>query len=384
MKIIRVEAFPLHVELEVQFDKKHKSTLSACYVEVETECGLVGHGLTAITEEGPVANAINEVAAPNILGMNALNTEQIWDKLYWVMSPRGQTGYSMHAISAIDIALWDLKGKYLKQPVWKLLGGARSRVPAYCTFGFPMLDDAELVSTAKKIHAQGFKHLKMVVGHHGLQRRDEPRDIEELIQNDIRRVHDVQQAVGQDVTLYIDANCSLLAPHAHKLLANIKDCNIGYFEEPVSQNDTLLMQDLRKHGIALAAGQNEGLAFRFRDLLMNQAVDYLQPNVINSGGFTGCLKVAGLAAAFNTPLANGGAFPLHNMHFHGGLSNGGKVEWHLVAHELLKKLYVNVQEPVDGWFTLSDEPGLGLTPRYEEIRELCLASKQAPAGSGKG
>lgn len=384
MNIVRVEAFPLHVNLDIKLSKSHKTTLSTCYVEIETESGLIGHGLTAITEESPVASAINEVVAPNILGMDAFNTERIWDKLYWIMSPRGQTGYSMHAISAVDIALWDLKGKFLDQPIWKLLGGARKKVPAYCTFGFPMLDDEELTTTAKKISAQGFKHLKMVVGHHGLQRRDEPRDIEELIQKDIQRIKLVQEAVGPEVTLYVDANCSLLAPHAHKILANIRDCNIGYFEEPVSQNDALLMRDLRKHGVPLAAGQNEGLAFRFRELLTNNAVDYIQPNVINSGGFTGCVKIAGLATAFNTPLANGGAFPLHNMHLHGGLNNGGKVEWHLVAHELLKKLYVDVQEPIEGWFTLSDEPGLGLTPRFDEIRKLRINSQHAPAGSGKG
>ena len=81
-------------------------------------------------------------------------------------------------------------------------------------------------------------------------------------------------------------------------------------------------------GIPLAAGQNEGLAFRFRDLLQHRAVDILQPNVVIGGGFTQCLRIAGMAAAFNVPIANGGAWPFHNMHLHAGLANGGLVEYH--------------------------------------------------------
>ena len=133
----------------------------------------------------------------------------------------------------------------------------------------------------------------------------------------------VREAVGPDVELYIDANCSLDLYHATRLAEMVKPYGISFFEEPITQNDALQMAQMRRAtGMALACGQNEGLIFRFRDLLLHEAVDYVQPNVVSSGGFTQCVKIAGLAAAFNVPLANGGAWPYHNMHLQAGVANG--------------------------------------------------------------
>jgi L-alanine-DL-glutamate epimerase-like enolase superfamily enzyme len=120
----------------------------------------------------------------------------------------------------------------------------------------------------------------------------------------------------------------------------------------------------------LACGQNEGLIFRFRDLLMHEAVDYVQPNVVSSGGFTQCAKIAGLAAAFNVPLANGGAWQYHNMHLQAGLANGGLVEMHYLADELYKQIYRGLPTPKDGWLTLPDTPGLGFEPDHDAIRDI--------------
>ena len=109
MKIARVKATPLEVPVRVRVLGLDKPTsLSVCLVEVETDGGLVGHGFTAITEEEVVAAAINEVAGPAIVGDDPLAHERVWEKLYWLLSPRGQTGYASHAIAAIDVALWDL------------------------------------------------------------------------------------------------------------------------------------------------------------------------------------------------------------------------------------------------------------------------------------
>ena len=104
--------------------------------------------------------------------------------------------------------------------------------------------------------------------------------------------------------------------------------------------------------------------------MLNEAVDYLQPNVVNSGGFTQCLKIAGLGAAFNVPLANGGAWPYHNMHLHAGVANGGLVEMHYLAIELCKQIYHGLPEPADGWLTLPQKPGLGFEPNHDAIAAL--------------
>lgn len=382
MNIVRVQATALNVPLQYESGSVRRQTsLSACYVEIETDCGLIGHGLTAITEEEVVAHIINEVAGPALIGADASRHEAIWNQLYWLLCPRGQTGYGMHAVAALDVALWDIKGKQLQQPIWALLGGARPKVPVYTTFGFGFLDRDALVEAARACVKQGFQHIKMVVGHAALARRDEPRPLLDVIREDAARVQAVREAVGPDVSLYIDANCSLDAYHATRLAEMTRDCRLAFFEEPVTQNDVRAMADLRRQtGVPLAAGQNEGLSFRFRDLLMAGAVDYVQPNVVISGGYTQSAKIAGMAEAFNVAIANGGAFPLHNMHLHGGLVHGGRVEWHLVAVEMMKALYRDVPAPKAGWLELPNAPGLGFEPDRDAIREL----GRLPASRGKG
>ena len=326
MKIARVAATPLNVPIALDAAGIEKKTsLSVCLVEVETDTGIVGHGFTAITEEEVVASVVNDVVAANLLNENPLAHEQIWEKLYWLLSPRGQTGYASHAIAAIDVALWDLKGKVLKQPVWALLGGARNKVPVYTTFGFGSYDRDELAAAAKWWVARGHKRLKMVVGHHGLQRRDEPRPLEQVIVEDARRVRAVRDAVGSEVDLHVDANCSLDSFHAERLARALEPMGISFFEEPVKDNDVGALLNLKaKTSIPLAGGQNEGLAWRFRDFMVSRCFDIVQPNVVIGGGFTQCARIAGMASAFNLPIANGGAWAHHNMHLHAGVANGGR------------------------------------------------------------
>jgi L-alanine-DL-glutamate epimerase-like enolase superfamily enzyme len=378
MKIVRVSATGLNVPLQVKLPGvDRKASLEACFVEVETDTGITGHGLGAITRETVIAEIVNRVIAPAIKGDDPLAHEAIWEKLYWTLTPRGQTGFGAQALSAVDVALWDIKGKALGQPIWRLLGGARPRVPLYATFGFNFFDREELAAAAKLWVSQGYRRLKMVVGHEALRRR-EARALSEAIREDAARVAAVREAVGPDVELYIDANCSLDLYHATRLTEMVKPYGISFFEEPITQNDALQMAQLRRAtGMPLACGQNEGLIFRFRDLLRHEAVDYLQPNVVSGAGFTQCIKIAGLAAAFNVPLANGGAWQYHNMHLQAGLANGGLVEMHYLADELYKQIYRGLPVPKDGWLTLPDTPGLGFEPDHDAIREV--AKSGAPS-----
>jgi L-rhamnonate dehydratase len=381
-RIAKVRAIGLNLPVDIP-GVQRKASFSACLVRVETESGLVGHGFTAITEEEVIAAAINEVVAPAIIGEDALEHERLWDRVYWLLSPRGQTGYASHAIAAIDTALWDIKGKALGQPVWRLLGGARSRVPVYATFGFSFYDRDQIAEAARNWMERGFRRLKMVVGHEALQRRDTPRPQREVILEDALRVRAVRDAIGSDAELYIDANCSLDPYHALELARWVKPLGISFFEEPITQNDVALLADLRaRAGIAIAAGQNEGLAWRFRDLLVRQAVDVLQPNVVISGGFTQCVRIAGMASAFNVPIANGGAWPFHNMHLHAGLAHGGLVEYHYPAVLACKTIFPHLPEPHDGWLALPDAPGLGFEPDEDSVREL--AKRPSARGRGKG
>jgi L-rhamnonate dehydratase len=383
MKIARVEATPLNVPLHIRLvGLDRKTSLAACHVEVETDDGLIGHGLTSITEEDVIAQIVNGVAGPAILGDDPLAHERVWDKLYWTLMPRGQTGYAAHALAAIDVALWDLKGKAFGQAVWRLLGGAHPRVPVYATFGFGFFDREQLAAAARLWVSQGFTRLKMTVANEALRDRDK-RPIIEAIREDAARVAAVREAVGPDVELFIDANCNLDLYHAIKLVEMIRPHRIAFFEEPLTQNDVPGMAQLRRAtGMALACGQNEGLAYRFRDLLAAQAIDYAQPNVAITGGFSQCVKIAGMAAAHNVSVANGGAWGFHNMHLQAGVSNGTLVEHHYLAVELCRQIYRGLPEPANGFFEMSDKPGLGFEPDRDAIREI--ARRPMSQGRAKG
>lgn len=381
--IADVRAHALNVPVQLNVAGKAKVIeLSVVICEIETRDGLIGHGFTAITEERTVATAIEEVVAPALIGADPLAHEALWDRLYWLMSPRGQTGYSMHAIAAVDLALWDLKGKILGQPVWKLLGGARTQVPLYVTCGFGFLDRDTLAMTARDWVDRGFTRLKMTVAGEALRQKD-VRSLEHVIAEDTARVAAVREAVGPEPRIYVDANCNLDPVHALRLAERIAPFDIDFFEEPIQRNDVAAMSDMRMRcSIPLAAGQNEGLSFRFRDLLAGKAVDVLQPNVTISGGITQAVKVAGMADAFATPIANGGGWPFHNAHLHAGLANGGLVEWHVPAVEVCKMLYTGLPTPQAGVLAMTDLPGLGFEPDWSSIREL--AKRPSAAGLGKG
>ena len=374
MKItsIRAHAVLLQTRLEITSPAKTPAH-QACVVQIETDSGITGHGITSIGPAVPIKAAIDAVAAPQITGMDPMNNDRIWDRLYWALIPRGQSGIGMHAIAAIDVALWDIKGKALGQPIWRLLGGAREHCPVYATFGFGFYATGELPHAAEAWMERGFSRLKMTVGNSALQRRDEPRLLSNVIVEDKRRVAAVRDAAGPDAELFIDANCSLDFFHAVELAGALSPYHITFFEEPITQNDVRQMADLRRQtGMRVACGQNEGQQYRFRDMLVAGAVDIIQPNVVITGGFTQCQKIAALASGFNVGIDNGGAWPFFNAHLQAGCSNGGLVEYHYSSVEACKLIYDGLIEPADGFFTVIDAPGLGFELNRERLESFVI------------
>ena len=383
MKITRVDAIPLNVPIHIDLLGLDLDTnLSVCLARIETDDGRVGWGLTGITEEEVIATAIDRVAGPALIGEDPLNTERLWHKLYWLMCPRGQTGYAAHAIAALDIALWDLKGQALGEPIWRLLGGAREQVPVYATFGYRFFDREHIGEAARLWVKDGFTGLKMTVGDGATRRRDEPRPVGEVIREDRERVRTVREAVGSDIRLYVDGNCNLDPHHAIELARSIEEYEIEFFEEPITQNDVRQMADMRtRTSIPLACGQNEGLGFRFRDMMIAGAVDIVQPNVAITGGYSQCTKIAAMADAFNVGIDNGGAWPHFNMHLHGGLANGGLVEMHYLAVTICEAIFDGLPKPEDGWLKLPTGAGLGFAPNLDRLKDL--SEKPLSGGDGK-
>jgi L-alanine-DL-glutamate epimerase-like enolase superfamily enzyme len=255
------------------------------------------------------------------------------------------------ALSCLDIALWDIMGKAEGRSIAALLGGARRRVPAYCTFGFPQYD-RDTLAEAARLHVQnGFTALKSVVAVDKGGWRE-----------DARRVRVIREAVGDDIDLMIDANYLFNPVEAKYLCRAIEDLNLTWFEEPLQQNDARALADLRRSTrIPLAAGQMEGHRWRLREFVDRQAVDILQPNVTYCGGYTEARKVAHLAQIYNMPVANGGGWPLFNMHLLAGVMNGWIVEWHLGMVAVGETIFTDAPKPEGGWIEVPDRPGLGLT-----------------------
>jgi L-rhamnonate dehydratase len=359
LKITDIKASLHRVPVEVPLLKEPIVT-SVLFVAVETDTGVTGYGLTRGSQKFALKEFINREAGPFLKDKNPLETERIWNQLLKQFNARVQTGMWSSAVSAIDIALWDIKGKHYKESVWRLLGGAQNPVQAYVTFGLRHYTKEQLIEVAKQLVSQGESRLKMVVAVDP----ENPRI-------DAERVKAVRKAVGDEVELMIDANYMFSFNRALELCKLLEPYHITWFEEPVYQNDALLLADLRRHtSIPIAAGQNEGHRFRHRELIANHAVDIAQPNVCSVGGYTEAVKVAALAQAFNLPIANGGGWPHHNMHLQAAMANGWRVEFHFEMWGVGDKIYKEPPAPVNGWVTLPDTPGLGLDPRFDALKEF--------------
>ena len=372
MKITNVTATHLnttarHAAKDVRGGLDREDT--TCFVMVETDQGITGYGQTGITQTDIVAACVNKTLAPIVTGHNPLDHEHLGHLMYWAASPWGQTGYASHAIAAIDVALWDIKGKAAGMPVWRLLGGARRRLQIYITFGAEKLDLDETQAVAKDIVAKGYARLKMRVGRPGLARRTERPAMDDIVSADLKRIAAVRDAIGHDVGLALDAGNRLDYPNAVRLAREAEPYNIAFFEEPITQNDPALMAQMRRISrVPLACGQNEGLPFRFKQLLVADAIDYAQPNVAICSGVTGALKVAGMAAAFNVPISNGGGHAPHNAHLQAGAINGSMIECHVGGFGAYDHMYEGLPTIKDGHLELTDAPGFGLVPDLERIK----------------
>ena len=332
------------------------------FVQIDTDDGLSGYGLTGSLWIQAVETFVNEQVSPLLEGEDPRNVEAIWDLLKKQFNLRSQTGVWSSGVSAVDIACWDLKGKAVDAPVWQLLGGARDEVPAYVTYGHPDYSESQLVEMAEELVSQGENRLKMVVGTG--HRKDSGKSAN--IARDASRVRAVRDAVPADVELMIDANHTLSIDEAKRLGWEIEECDITWFEEPVYANDESHLTDLRRSiDIPIGAGQNEGHREKHRRLIDAGAIDVCQPNVVFCGGYTEGRKIAALAEANNLRIANGGGYPFQNLHLHAAVNNGWRVEYHYFTWKAGEQLYRDPPVIDGGSVTAPTEPGLGLDPDLE-------------------
>jgi len=349
---------------------------SATLIQVKTDNGIVG--ISQIT--GPMPSAtlafIEKDLAPFLKGKDPLETERLMHQMLWNFNSRAHSGVWSFAVSAIDVALWDIKGKYFNTPVWRLLGGAQKSVPAYLTYGFRTYSREELAEAAKHFVAQGHKRLKMVVGRlnihgrmdssgaSGEHREDDPTE-------DEARVRAVREAVGDDIELMVDANCLMKFDAALRWCKRLEPYNLMWFEEPIVHNDTRMLAELRKRtSIPIGAGQRDNFS-KLCELAAAHAVDFLQPHVGSVGGFTMGMKVAAVAQAFNLPIGNGDYF---DIHLHAAVPNGWRTEVRVPNWLAANVIYKDPPNPVNGWVTLTERPGLGLEVNEDAVKEYKVRS----------
>ena len=264
-------------------------------VRVEADNGLVGWGEGGqYGPPGPVASCINDVLAPLLLHGRADQPVKIWEQLYAFSRDFGRQSAYVEAISAIDIALWDLWGQHLGVPVHALLGAAfRDRVTAYATGGYYGTDFrdgprvlADLEKETAAYAAGGFGILKMKVGLLS-------------VEQDAERVAVVRHAVGKNIRLLADANHAYNAATAIRMGRELEEHCVLWFEEPVIPEDRLGYRKVRDAlAIPIAGGECEYTRYGFRDLFVGQCVDIAQPDLCACGGFSEWLKIQALASSF--------------------------------------------------------------------------------------
>ena len=364
MKIKKITAsvhqFPIYLPM-IEKPMEHRVLV---FCEVETDDGLKGFGVTGAFLPWATIAAIEHEIFPVVKDLDPRDTEAIHDAVWWKVNPRAYTGVVSNALSAVDIACWDIRGKAEGRTIAQLLGGHRDWAPTYITFGYPFFDRDQLCEYAKKFVAEGNTRLKMVVACDKGGWRE-----------DARRIHAVRDAVGPDIDLMIDANYRFNPHEALMLCRAVEDANLTWFEEPLHQNDARALADLRKRtNVPISAGQMEGHRWRIRELVEHHAVDILQPNCCYNGGYTETMKAAHLAQTYNLPIANGAGWPIFNMHTMAGLMNGWLVEFHWGMWQAGAKFFVGAPGPENDMVKIPDAPGLGFSPNYDALAECRVDS----------
>ena len=376
MRIKAVRAWWVRVPIDKA--KQHRSdfglttTFDAAILRIETNDGIVGwgEGKNAAGSTGNYAalvHLLNNEVGPRLIGLDPANIAPIWEMLYsgvryetasaagHAMPELACRGHSVAAISAVDIALWDLLGKSLGQPVWRLLGGRKAdRMAAYASGGWA---SAERIGEQLQsyIASGGFRSVKMRVGA-----------MDGAPHVSAGRVRAARKALGPDVELAVDAHGSYTVAEARRFMHLVSDCDLAWFEEPVMTDDKAGMAEIRATGsIPIATGESEATRFAFRDLALLGSADIFQPDPAFCGGITEAMRIGTIASAFNLRFAPhlwaGAPCFYSGLHVCAASPASFIIEYSLGANPMIHDLVEEQTAPRDGMIEIPDKPGLGFT-----------------------
>ncbi len=335
------------------------SFLGWMVVEIETDTGIVGIGNAALSPQVTKA-VVEHHLAPILIGENPLDIAYLWERMYRQTLPFGRKGSGMAAISAVDLALWDILGKQAGLPVFRLLGGPlKDRIPVYASrlYAQPL---AGLAAEADAYRQQGFSMMKLRFGWG-------PRDGLEGMKRNLDLVRTVRETVGDSVEIMADAYMGWTLDYTKRILPLLAPYNLRWLEEPLIADDIAGYAELRAMNIVpISGGEHEFTLRGFRDVVERRAMDIIQFDVNRVGGITQAQKIVALAEAFDISVIPH-AGQMHNYHVVMANIACPMAEYFpKVPVEVGNELfwYIFDGEPVaeGGYVGLpEDRPGLGLT-----------------------
>ena len=335
-------------------------------VELFTDQGQAGIGNAALSPQ-VTKQVIETYLKPILLGADPWDVEFLWQYMYRKMMAFGRKGIGMAAISAVDIALWDILGKSAKQPVYRLLGGrTKTRIPVYASRLYSSPLD-QLSAEAERYKNEGYKAMKLRFGWG-------PVDGAGGMQRNVELVRTVRETVGNEVDVMADAYMGWTLDYAKRMLPLLEPFHLRWREEPVIPDDISGYAELKSYGrIPIAGGEHEFTLYGFRELIEAGAVDYIQFDTNRVGGISQARKIAALAEAYSVPVIPH-AGQMHNYHIVMASLNSPMAEYFPVVdvevgNELFWYIFNGEPKAKNGFIDVDDNvPGLGLTINEEALK----------------
>ncbi|WP_411202212.1 mandelate racemase/muconate lactonizing enzyme family protein [Kosakonia cowanii] len=383
MKISRIDCFPLKIttpqpylggevkasDSDYYYRPEYRCVYSrkmeTCLVKITTDSGHVGWG-EALAPVVPqvIAELITQLFAPLLTGQSPFASQVLNARMYDAMRDRGHiTGYHIDALAAVDIALWDLKGQILNQPVYQLLGGAfRDQIPCYVS-GLPEPDLPARCALALRWQQKGFNAIKLALGYG--------------VQQDIENVRAIRDALGPHASLFLDAHWNYSVAQAAELANALHPLGVGFLEAPLLPEDIAGHRELRaKSPLPIALGETERTRYQFKPFIEQRAMDIVQPDVGRTG-ITELMHIASLAQTWNLQVAphlSVGLGPCiaASIHVAAALPNLFMLEYQPPVFELANQLLDTPLVCEAGHYTLPQGAGLGIAINEARVRESVM------------